>query len=436
MKKQNKTVLFLMRKDKISIRRYLMVAKKLDGSGIKAGFLNFTDQDGIIKETIGELGISDLPAYRIYHYKGFDLSDWVYLLTAKIKKHIFRRFKPGMHKNTDILCHPVDDGFETLLKRLNFDTGDIVRRYYESNIDWWEASVKLARNKIRKIKPDCIIYDLEMPHVTRTFLFAAKKEKVPIISMEHGEGFAEPYSNFPRLADHYIAYSPYNFEVIKNLQVPDENIHLTGMPDTDMIFECDMDSVKKEIRSRYDISFDRKIVTVSLKPANVDVFDKMNMSLIDAVTKVFGDAEGFYILIKPHNVDHVRGNPFKYQKPGCKNFRIIDSDYPFSRLLKISQYMITHMSSCIVEAAVMNVPTVVVGLYDNGIFSAWKAYEIFNTVMPDQLDKVLKEIKGGSYSFNCAKEAQERFIERFRFKYDNRSAERIANAIKRVIDVE
>lgn len=439
MKNIKKTVLFLIRKDKISIRRYLLVSRKLDELGICVSFLNLTSHFGIIKETIKEMKLSSFPEYKMYCYKGFDLLDWAYLLGAKVKKCLFRKSKVRefSHPFTRVFepASSCFDGFEGLLRQLNFDADDVIRQYYESNIDWWRASVKLAENKIKKIKPDCIIYDLEMPAVIRTFLFAAEGKKIPIVSMQHGEGFAEQYSNFPRLADYYIAYSPYSFGKIKNLNVADCDIYLTGVPDTDLIYEYDPDKIRGEIQLKYGVIFNRKIIVVALMPSGNDIFDKMNTELINAVSAILGNDEKFYILIKPHNVDYVRGICFKHQKPVYENFRMINTDYPLSKLLKISRYMVTHLSSCVVDAVLMDIQTIVVKLehgYDI-IRPPWNSYKVFHEVLPSNLEQVLTEIKNDRYSFRSEEESKKKFVEQFRYRYDNKSAERITEAIGHIV---
>ena len=50
-----KTVLFLIREDKISIRRYLLVAQQLKRLNINSCFLNLTDHHDIVEETIKTL---------------------------------------------------------------------------------------------------------------------------------------------------------------------------------------------------------------------------------------------------------------------------------------------------------------------------------------------------------------------------------------------
>jgi len=431
-----KTVLFLVRKDKISIRRYLLVAKQLKKLDVDFCFLNFTDHADIVEECVKELELHDLLKTRIYCYKDPRLLYAVSLLIAKIKKHILRKGGSGeQKKNTDFqVGKRGDDIFEALLKQLNFDTDVIVRQYYEGNIDWWRAHIRLARDKIKKIKPACIVYDLEMSPFVRSFLYAAKKERVKIVSMQHGAGFAEQYCNFPRVADYYIAYSPYGLEIIKKLEVEDENIFLTGVPDIDLVFDYDIVKIKNELSSKYNLSFDKKIILVALRPTNQDSLKDINVILMNTVFDILGNDERFEILIKPHNKDYFSGAPFSYRNVNYNNVKIIDNDFSFLKTLKISHYLITHMSTCVVEAVLLGVPSIVVEFdYGTMRWPPWDDYNVFHSTSTPYLERVLTEIKHNKYNFRPTREAREKFLERFTYKSDNKSADRIAGVIENII---
>lgn len=425
-----KTVLFLIREDKISVRRYLLVAQQLKRLNINSCFLNLTDHHDIVEETIKTLNLPKFPEYMTYNYKSTSMVDKLYLLGTKIRNKIRRKIKTIKQKKAaDFQPQSGQKSMEKLLQQLDFDTDIIVKQFCEINIDWWDFCVKLARRHLRRIKPDCVVYDLEMHDTIRQFLFAAKSKRISVFSMQHGEGFAESYSNFPRLADYYIAYSPYSVEKIKTLGVEDENIFLTGVPDTDVIYNYDVTKIKKEIQSEYDLRFDRKIILAALRPAKNKSLDDINIALINTITRVLGNNKKFDILIKCHNVDYICGDPSSYNNEEYENCEIIDSDYPFSKLLKISDYLVTHMSSCIVEAILMDVPTIVIEFHDGGTWPDWNTYKVFNGIPTSELERVLTEIKNDQYSFNTTKESREKFVERFRYKYDNKSAKRIAKAI-------
>lgn len=428
-----KTVLFLVHNDKITIRRFLLVADRLQRSDIKPCFLNLSRNYKAIEEIAKEMQPNF--KYNIYQYENFRAAYKTGLLCTKIKRYLLLKAWPDREDKAVAISRKSDTiGFEELLNKLNFNTEAVIKQCYESDIAWWEFNIKLAKDRIRKIKPDCIVYDLEMYVQVRSFLLAAKEEKVPIVSMQHGEGFSHQYSNLPSLADYYIAYSPYNVEKIKALGVEDKNIFLTGIPDTDYIYDYDISKIKEELRCKYGISFDKKIILVALRTANLDSLEDVNSELMEAVAGAFGNDDKFQIVIKPHNVDYMSGIPFSCKNfVRCKNFKIIDSDYPFSKLLKISHYLITHLSCCVVEAAVVNVPTIVVEFPDGGIWPDWNNYKIFNNIPASRLGQTLTEIKNDKYVFKFQEDSRQKFIQRFRFRYDNKSAERIAKALEGII---
>jgi hypothetical protein len=429
-----KNVLFLVRKDRISLRRYLLVAKELEKLGINIIFLDLAGNGEIIKEAAKKLNIDNYSRLKIHHFHQPDfpkrLLSWKTRMINKISKKAFCYLLENSCSSSSSMQWEMGK----LLKQLNFDTVSIVKYFCETNLNNWKLNIRIAQYQIKKSRPDCIVYDLELHDTIRQILYAAKIEDTPVLSMQHGEGFAEQYCNFPRLADYYIAYSPYNVDKIKSLGVEDERIFLTGAPDTDVIFNYDVSKIKKEIQSKYGFQSDRKIILAALRPANNQTFDDTNISLIDTIGRVLGNNEKFDILIKHHSVDYICGISPSYTNNKYENFRIIDSEYPFSKLLKVSNYLITHMSSCIVEAVMMNVPITVIGFDDGGKWPDWASYGVFDTVKMDNLEQVLFNIRDSSLNSNTSEETRDKFIKRFRYKFDNKSAERIAGAINTIIN--
>lgn len=415
----------------------MLVAQQLRKLGIKTCFLNLSGQPNIIKEAAEEIGCNDFVEHKVkvYNYKKPPIVYARYLLNAKINRLIFGIIANSRRKRHDSFntqgCE--NDELRHLLKQLNFDSTAIIKKYCRFNIDRWIFHIKLAENKIKEIKPDCVIYDLEMQSEIRSFIFAAKKEKIPVVSMQHAEGFGAPYSNLSKLADYYIAYSPYNVENIKSTQVDDKNIFLTGSPDTDIIYDSDSEKIKKELQGKYGVNFGKKIILVALRPSNINSLNDANARLMNSTAKAFGGDNRFYILVKQHNADYILGSVFPSHNLDYDNFIKIDSDYPFWKILKVSRYMISHISACIVEAGLMNVPSIVIE-FDNYVeWPPWNMYSTFHYIRETDTENILTKIKDDSYVFKPTEEARQRFIERFRFKFDNKSAERIAEAINSVI---
>jgi hypothetical protein len=86
-----------------------------------------------------------------------------------------------------------------------------------------------------------------------------------------------------------------------------------------------------------------------------------------------------------------------------------------------------------VEAALLNVSTIVIEFDDGGRWPSWNEYNIFHEIPLSDLDRVLTDIKNDTYRFRLTKKTRGNFIERFRYTYDNNASERIAQAISRVI---
>ncbi len=441
-----KTVLFLLRKDKRTVWRYILIAKQLQQLHINICFLDIINKHDIIQECLHDLDISDFPKYQLHHYNSLSFLPRFYLRCIKIRKRIFQfvktvlgrifKEKNNYHQTTRCDFHAnssEENRIEALLRRGHFSVDTFVKRYYENNFDRWDNYLQISNLYLKKIQPDCVIYDLEMNETIRSFLLAVHRKKIPIVSAQHGEGFGEQYCNLPRLADYYIAYSPYNVEYIRRLQVKDEHIFLTGAPDTDMIYNYNRDAIREELQSKYHFDPKKIIILMALRPSNPPTFGSMNIDLIHTLLKVLGNNDRFDIVIKPHPVDYILGSDFSWDTEKFKNLTIIDSDYPFSKLLAGTHYLITYLSSCIVESTLMNVSTIVIENDDGGAWPSWYKYKVFHEIPLSDFERVLLKIKDNSYIFTVRKGSRQEFIKHFRFKYDNKSAARIAQTLRSII---
>ncbi len=420
-----KKILFLIRDDIITIRRFLLVAQELNRQKAESIFLDMTN--GVllkkkVKSIFEELKLSYFPEYILFEEIIIEID------SIKADKFIFM---PAFCKyiNTKNSNSKIND-LEELLKKTKFNSEIVIKEYYKKYVDWWEINLERAIGIIEQLKPGCIIYDLEIGIDIRAFLLSAQIKKVNIFSMQHAEGWADQYSSFPRFADYYIAYSPYNVDVIKKLDVSDKNIFLTGCPDTDIIYNYNITKIKEEIKNKIKINYKKKILLVALKPSNPGYINE-NIRLMDTIFAKITNKNEFMILIKPHPIDDGIKLNNSYITEYLKNKEIgnIITNYAISKLLIISDYFITHISSCIVESILLKVNTIVIQIEESGAWPDWSEYNLYNSVPFSELENSLVEIKNNEYSNKYDKKAWEEFIKRFRYKYDNRAAKRIAGAI-------
>ena len=419
-----KKVLFLIHQDKITTRRYLLIAQEFYKLKVGSVFLDLTNKLNRkkIKKQYKDLKLTYFP--ECIHLE--KIITKLSLIDTKSSGDVNPSFK---YNSLESFNNKPND-LEKLLKQLQFNSSTIIEEYYKKNIDRWDNKVNLYERILNKISPFYIFYDLEIIPDIRIFLLAVLRQKINTVSMQHTEGWGDQYSSLPRFADYYIAYSTYNVEKIKKLGIKDENIYLTGTPDTDIVFNLKTAQIKKELYKKYVLNFDKKIILLALKPSYQYYLSK-NIDLVNIAYDIFGNDERFYILIKQHPVDIKVNLDITYLDGFLlnKKKKFISGDYPISKLFKITDYFITHISSCIVESILLDVKTIVVELEERAIWPDWESYGIYVKLPFIKLGETLTAIKNNEYSHNYSNTAREEFIKRFRFKYDNKAAYRIAKAL-------
>ncbi|MFX0137538.1 MAG: CDP-glycerol glycerophosphotransferase family protein [Candidatus Hodarchaeota archaeon] len=160
--------------------------------------------------------------------------------------------------STDLKNYPPNNKLGRLLTSLNFNNSDLISHHIEGFLNSFTRDLSTSQNILDIVKPSCTISDIQMPQRNRTILYAAKQKNIKTLSMEHGEGNGEQYKKLPIMYDYYIAYSPYNYNILKEMGVKDEQIFLTGFPETDLIYNYNIEEIKKELSNWHDINFNKK----------------------------------------------------------------------------------------------------------------------------------------------------------------------------------
>lgn len=437
-----KTAVFLIWSTTHSIGRYLLVANELSKLKVKTIFLDFEgNKNDIINDYCLELKIKNKPECVSYNVgqKPIKWSIIIYrrlniLLKGLQKKLIKKRIN---YFNSFNIKSPVND-LEKIIKNIKFDNKNFLKITNNVLIKSFKNKLISAENFIKVHRPDCVFYDIELVDNVRAFLFAAKQNKVKIISMQHAQGNSFSYATLPLLADYYVAYSRFNYDVLKHMGVKKRNILLTGNPDNDIIYRANEKIIKTELIQKHNIDFSKKIIIVPLKPIS---YCKQNKILIDNLVKYFSDDNNFCFLIKPHPSDNQSSDDqFSLVKLKNNNFRFIDPAYPIFKLFKICEFSIFYFSSCIVESVLVNSKAIVIKdpfqLGEHGVkWPDWNNYKAFHLIDIDQLPFILKSIKKHQYNFrnHTNHEDKKSFIEQFSYNYDSDSSLRISQSVKEII---
>lgn len=427
-----KTVIFTIFTNRAeSIRRFLLLADPLMSRGIKLCFLDYTNSlSGVIKEHADQLGVLNRPEY--IRYDDYHLLD----LTGQDSCHC-------KGKESDCSCSssmrksaPVNNSLGKLLDLLNIDTGALINSHMDGLFVPFKRDVEIADKIIKEINPAAVVYDTELPQRTRAFIFAARKKNITVISMQHGEGNAEQYDKIPLLADFYIAYSPYNIDKLTGMGVKEKDIFLTGVPDTDLIFNYDIGVIKRELGGQHKIDLDKKLLLIALKPGNSEAYRNMNKEMLDVCRQNLKGCSDIEIVVKQHPTDlqDLASDYIRQLASMYSEAKFIRGEFAISKLFTVSDYFITYYSNSIVESVMQNTVTFVIDHNDYARWPDWNKYNLYDVVNMKELGNVLSEIREGAYTQNNKQLTGQRdeFIHYFRYRFDNNSAKRIADVINEV----
>ena len=437
-----KTMVFLIWSSTHSITRYLLVANELSKLRIKTIFLDFEGKfKTIIDNNLIESGIQNLPHYASYKKNQTPriARHWFYMKIKSLLKYIIKKNDKLLFGKADLETKQTSNTkLGKIIKNLGFNNELILKKYNRKISNVFRSKVNLAENFIKEHQPDGVFYDIELVENIRAFLYAANNSNVKIFSMQHAEGNSYSYSNLPLLADYYIAYSKFNYRVLEQMGVKKKNIILTGNPEIDIIFKVKLKDIEIELKKYYDINFTKNIILIPLKPSS---YSEQNNFLIEKVLDCFGSDDSYAVVIKPHPTDMINNyKPINENLNKYKNIYLIDSSYPFFKLLKICQYTIFYFSSCIVESILLNKKAIVIDdpyLKDkNGVkWPYWSDYKVFHKIKSKQLSSILTLIKLKKYNNenHLNQHEREKFIKEFLFKYDSDSSKRIAQNVINLI---
>lgn len=423
-------ILFDNRAD--SIRRFLLVSDSLYGLGIKSYFLDSTSSLlENIKEYAETLKISRLPEY--IRFDAFSPDE----RKRGIKLHKEGRKISDLFDDFSIQKgYPESNTTGQLLDALHISNKALIDLHIQKELASFMSDLAVAEKILDSIRPLCVIHDTELPQRNRALFFAAQKRMIHIISMLHGEGPAEQIDQLPLISDSYIAYGEYNAEKLKGMGADENRVFLTGNPDTDLLFNYDAGSIRRELAETYKIDFSKKIFLIALRPNADEAYFKLNIELLDMFKEVLGDNGGFEIVVKQHPVDVCRYVTTDYTGLFASKYnkmKFIKGDFIISKLFAVSDYFMTHKSSAIVEAVIQKVHVIVIE-NDDAKWPDWNRFNVYDAVRSENVKEVLAQIGNGFYKDREEKSGVRRdeFVHYFRYRYDNNSVRRVAEVIARI----
>ena len=401
----------------LTLKRFLLLIDPLHKRGAASVFLDLSSNlEEVLRSHARDLNIQS----------DFRTIPWNSLST----QNEIPVWPDSKNNQPDFTSEPIDSTLSRLLAKYAIDPLPWIAGNIKPFLQTFETQAAAAFKFLEDLEPACVIYDLETPQKVRATLWAAKQLNIPVLSIQHGEGNAEQYDQFPVLADDYIAYTPYNAVKLRELGVPEKSIHLTGFPEMDLIPSFDAESIKKAFEEKYSLKFDQPVLLTALKPNNNPAFQTLNQTLLEELREAHEDHPEIHFVVKTHPVDSMLPageEMIRRIKETYPRFIWIESDETLYRCLAVCDALLTFYSGSLVEALLMDVPAGVIPAEDGVRWPPWDSFRVFETV---DFNAIGAFIDSGWEAPSARKpEAWMNFLDYFRFPRDGRACERIADVI-------
>ena len=273
---------------------------------------------------------------------------------------------------------------------LNLDL--LIRREIDGRQPQFSAGLTRAADLVARFDPAAVVYDIEFVPKILAVLLECKSRGVPIISMQHASGFAEQYKGIPILGDYYIAYSDYTRSALMAMGVDSDRIVVSGVPEPAPIAVT---------RSQFGFPTHKKLVLVPLKPMGLEFeyYTQCNITLLENILTVFSGATDFHFLIRPHPINEADPGRFlgRAMIAETELFSIDETAAPIESLLKVSDYCLSFMSTCLLQAVTVGTPICIVTTYgsEHAIWPPWDKYKVADYVSLAEISDWLTKMKTG-----------------------------------------
>jgi len=404
--------------DIISLRRMLSIGKRLLELGYEPIFFDLTSSlSGRLASFMNSAGMR-FPC--------------ISLQPAPIIGIIRKNMPPDT-----IFATALDTPLSETLHRASVNDSTWLEDIFESYRVNFRYYLDAARIHVASDRPRLAVFFQEFCNPSRAFIYACREAGIPVLSLQHGEGYMEQYSALPLFASHHIAFSRYNADILARMGAPEEQIFITGFPETDNSSAVSRKQIRRDWNQQYGIGESSHVILAALRPHYIDSYAENNRLMLNNLAHHF-PASGKELLVKLHPSDQAVGRgdcamEFLAQYPFIK---ILGADEEIGHALVGADVLVTFFSSALSEAVEKGITIFAIEEDASEKWPPWKKFNVMNVIGIDELAERSNEI--------CSPENAEalvsdndnriRFIEYFRGVNDGRAVERIVTAIESILN--
>lgn len=324
-----------------------------------------------------------------------------------------------------------------------------IKYYFNRLFPYAVKCIEIAKNMIETEKPDLILLLYEYGYFGRCLIFAANMKKIPVIAIQHGvihkhhKGYIYPTeyisktgsvcSPFCPIPNITAVYGSYHKDLLTTYSAyPKEKIVVTGQPRYDVLFNMDGKYSKEKFISKYNINSKNKIILWTTQCHVIS--DKENKNNFKAMFETLQNLKDVTLIIKQHP-----GEGKKYTKmikAALKDYNlnivITSKSSDIYEQLYVCDVMVTKNSTTAMEAVALNKPVIVLNLSGEtdviGYVTEGVALGVYNERdLTPTIEKLLKDD-------SKLAENRDQYIEKYLYKIDGKSTERIVQLIEKTLD--
>ncbi len=339
----NRLALFCLYPDIPStFHRFLRLSQEFQKNGWIPSFILFNKESKHFLEQIAkQQGLPNPQTYFFWDFaKTGDSLQLPPLQTNKIPVRI-----PPIHETRSESQKIMRD-----LNQCGVQIADEFLSVFQAEVQNYGQALAVAHVLIKKLNPRAFFYDVEGVGPIHSLLYSCQAENILSVCVQHAHGTTELMSHYPILAEAYVAYDPINVEHLRTCGVSDDNIWLTG-------------NLENDLNQKYLLhQEERNFLLVALAPSSRA--GNYNYRILSAILPIAHLLPP--LLLKAH--PYCTEQDMKEISDLCNlhkiNAMIPDRKERFLESLQHAKFLLGYDSSTIIDAILLNVPTLVHTLFD------------------------------------------------------------------------
>jgi hypothetical protein len=354
----------------------------------------------------------------------------------KIANHVIRKIMLGLRKHFSS---------ETLMENwyynginLKFETFNLIEQLIKINVPLILWYIEFGKKLIIKESPDRIVLINETGLIERSIILASKERNIPCFSIQHGLISKDKGDHLCKLDDDHFEFVPkpplpdkmfvYG-EIFRNILLDisyyqNSQVMDVGNPIWDELSKTIRIFEPINIKKSLKIPTESKILMYSTQP----IPDGSNLILTEELFNFFETLEKkeYFLVVKVHPREKIE----TYQRYNITNLEniLFLRDESLSKLLSISDLLITGFSTTILDALIFNVPAIAVisshSMINSFFYETGISYNSEIKNLESTVNQALTDKETGKFDLN-----RQELIKKIARGLDQNSTERMISII-------